>query len=81
MDKQLLIEVLQMYRDNEQSLENTLRAIDVYAQSRQADVSGSLPPDVLSILNEVMYIFSAYEEGTVGKDISNKSKDILKKYK
>jgi len=58
MDKQLLIEVLQMYRDNEQSLENTLRAIDVYAQSRQADVSGSLPPDVLSILNEVMYIFS-----------------------
>lgn len=33
MDRMMLIEVLDMYRDNEQSLENTLTAIDEYVRT------------------------------------------------
>jgi hypothetical protein len=45
-----------------------------------ADVMPSLPLEVVNLLKQVRFTFSNYEEGTIGKDMSNDADVLIKKY-
>jgi hypothetical protein len=40
----------------------------------------SLPLEVVNLLKQVRFTFSNYEEGTIGKDMSNDADVLIKKY-
>lgn len=46
----------------------------------KADVMPSLPLEVISLLKQVKFIFSNYESGTVGKNMSENADGLLKQY-
>ena len=49
-------------------------------QLTQDAVMPSLPLEVVNLLKQVRFTFSNYEEGTIGKDMSNDADVLIKKY-
>lgn len=49
-------------------------------QLTQDAVIPSLPLEVVNLLKQVRFTFSNYEEGTIGKDMSNDADVLIKKY-
>ncbi len=47
---------------------------------QQCAVMLSLPLEVISLLKQVRFTFSNYEEGTIGKNMSNDADDLIKQY-
>jgi hypothetical protein len=45
-----------------------------------SDVMPSLPLDVVKLLKQVKFTFSNYEDGTIGKNMSNDADALIKKY-
>lgn len=46
----------------------------------QSDVIGSLPLEVTNLLKQVRFTFSKYENGTIGKKMSEDADGLLKQY-